>query len=569
MDRSIGMNPSSIEKVEFYITSTNDSGLDTDVDVSTKLIPSVNHSINSTIIIAPSPNEDNLTVTPAFPNFPTDEEVVIERESIIHLEPSSDMSIQDAYSNSSLQNTPHPSYQKFQILNELKYLLKSTNSLATPQVAVQESQEADSAIKRRTVQSDEVTLNKNTRLLIEGLTSYEAKSLGAAERRSNAARLQRLSEAHIDAYSPSPASSTILNIQHEHQTNSDHLPGVIWSFLAAYAFTIIIFLTKLCDIDLIFGFFLQMLVQVIAFSVYAFYKSYHLLGSNGYQIAIIPRALLIGIGTLTSFLAYYYITLPDLSAIRQAQVILTIILSIVILHERITISRIIAFILMLIAIIVLIRPITFGKPLVSIFNLTNHKTSWVPYSSSWNYILGISFALCTAVTYSIASMMNKIYFSTQHLHNTVLCFWSALSGLIISMILVYVTHFVLKDARSFPHDWRLFAGIGLGLASIFVFIANQKAIKREHSSIVTLIYSTDIILALILQNLFTHIKSDLIIIIGCILILVSVLIICIEVLLIEKHKKKLSIKGTPEENINNENNTLRMPSSLNTTQNGS
>ncbi|CAF5208677.1 unnamed protein product, partial [Rotaria magnacalcarata] len=157
----------------------------------------------------------------------------------------------------------------------------------------------------------------------------------------------------------------------------------------------------------------------------------------------------------------------------------------------------------------------------------------------------------------------------QHLHNTVLCFWSALSGLIISMILVYVTHFVLKDARSFPHDWRLFAGIGLGLASIFVFIANQKAIKRERSSIVTLIYSTDIILALILQNLFTHIKSDLIIIIGCILILVSVLIICIEVLLIEKHKKKLSIKGTPEENINNENNTLHMPSSLNTTQNGS
>jgi hypothetical protein len=77
-----------------------------------------------------------------------------------------------------------------------------------------------------------------------------------------------------------------------------------------------------------------------------------------------------------------------------------------------------------------------------------------------------------------------------------------------------VTHFFIKDARLFPHDWRLFVGIALALASIFVFIANKKAIKRERSSIVTLIYSTDIILALILQNLFTHIKSDAMVILG-------------------------------------------------------
>src|SRR5205085_11841521 len=102
---------------------------------------------------------------------------------------------------------------------------------------------------------------------------------------------------------------------------------------------------KTFEIDLIFGFFLQMIVQTIAFGVYAFYKGYNILGPNGYRIAMIFRALLLSIGVLTSFLAYYYITLPDLSAIRQTQVVLTIILSIFFLHERITISRIIACIL--------------------------------------------------------------------------------------------------------------------------------------------------------------------------------------------------------------------------------
>ena len=91
--------------------------------------------------------------------------------------------------------------------------------------------------------------------------------------------------------------------------------------------------------------------------------------------------------------------------------------------------------------------------------------------------------------------------------------------MIISIILLYVTHFVLKDPQSFPQDWRLFVGFALALASIFVFIANQKAIKRERSSIVTLIYSSDIILALILQNIFTRIKSDVVVILGTLFII--------------------------------------------------
>jgi drug/metabolite transporter (DMT)-like permease len=252
-------------------------------------------------------------------------------------------------------------------------------------------------------------------------------------------------------YSQSP---TILIAQPQHHPIFDHLSGLTWAFLAAYAFSIILFLTKNCGIDLLFGFFLQMVVQTLAFGIYAFYKGYNLLGPNGLRLAMICRALLIGIGVLTSFLAYYYITLPDLSAIRQSQVILTVVLSIFFLHERVTISRMIACILTIIAIIVLIRPTTIGRSISpsAISNLTNPKTFWIPHPSSWNYIIGIGFALCTAITISIASIMNKIYFSTQHLHNTVLCFWSALSALIISIILLCMTHFVVKDALSFPHD---------------------------------------------------------------------------------------------------------------------
>ncbi|CAF1215485.1 unnamed protein product [Rotaria sp. Silwood1] len=562
MDPSIITNSSD---KEFHTTSTNDSCLNPNNNVCIKLGPSKTPDNQSTIIIDSLSNNDNLTVTPAFPNFPTDTKVIIEPESTIRSESSNNASIHDINSNSlpTTTTTSRPSQQTLQILDELKYLLKPTNSLARPEAVVQESQEADSAIKRRTVQFDDDILSDADRLLYEGLTPDEAKSLGAAERRSIAARGQRASNiSRISVRSRSEISPTIKVDQPKHRTMFNHLSGIFWAFVAAYAFSIILFLIKFCEIDLIFGFFLQMFVQLIAFGIYAFYKGYNLLEPNEHRIAIIVRALLIGIGTLTLFLAYYYITLPDISAIRQTQIMFTIILSIFFLHGRITISRIIACILIIIAIILLMRPRIFGRLFSSVFNSTEHKTSWIPYSSSWNSIIGISLALCTAISYSIASIMNKIYFSTEQLHNTVLCFWSALSSLIISSILLFVTHFVIKDARSFPHDWRLFVGIALAIASIFVFIANQKAIKRERSSIVTLIYSTDIVLALILQNIFTHIKSTAIVVLGCILILASVLIICIEVLLKEKQNDTLVIKETQVAKINEGDNNLQMLSSF-------
>lgn len=371
--------------------------------------------------------------------------------------------------------------------------------------------------------------------MIEGLTPQESKSLDAAERRSISPRKSHLlsgatpvARARARSMQPTvdtrtsppvfPPPPSIVIAHPEQRPFLERLPGFIWAFLAAYAFSIILFLTKSFGIDLIFGFFLQMTVQVIAFAIYAIYKGYNLLGPSEHRIAMIARAFLIGVATSTAFLAYYYTTLPELSSIRQSQVILTMILSVFFLRERVTIARIISCILTIGAIVLLIRPTSpaaAAPPSSSTdSDLKNEETSWVPYSTYSSHIIGIGFALCTALAYSIVSVMNKMYYTAERLHNTVLCFWSALSALILSIILVIITHFLMRDARSFPHDWRLFVGIGLGYASIFAFIANQKAIKRERSCIVTSIYATDIVVALILQNVFTSMKSDLVIIIG-------------------------------------------------------
>ncbi|UJR30420.1 hypothetical protein I4U23_017955 [Adineta vaga] len=557
MDPPVTMN-SSDEKSQTVLTSDSSSKSDVNT-VNPKPVP--------IIIIDSSSNGNN---TPATPSSPTD------KNSSIESDPNAFSRMPEQEDKSTIPSiapsTTTPGEQRnSQLLDEIKYLLKPTNSLANPDSTIQASQETDASIKRRTIQFDEDMLRETDRLLIEGLTPTEAKSLGAAKRRSVASRGQRTSYINTvhdrtrassvqpAIYSRSQSQPATPNsvIEPTHRTLLDHLSDLMWIFFAAYSFSIILFLTDKFEIDLIFGFFLQMIIQTIAFGVYAFYKGYNLLEPSEHRIAMIGRSILIGIGVLTAFLAYYYITLPNLSAIRQSQVILTIILSMFFLRERISIPRILAFILTCIAILVLTHRAKFSETETTEYNTTNYKNSWLPYSSSWNYIIGINLALFTAILHSIASVINKAYFSTEQIHDTVVCFWTALSTLVISSILVFITHFILKDARTFPHDWRLYTAFGLAILSIFAFVANQKAIRRERSSIVTLIYSTDIILALILQNLFTQFANDAVIILGCVLVLVSVFIICIEMFIVEKSRIIIAVKVAEVANASAQNDDIQ------------
>ncbi len=119
--------------------SADGSRLDPDRDVSIIVVESDNPDDMPTLIIDPSSNNNDVTVTPAFPSFPTDEEVVLTPEPIVLLE-SSNNSLEEENTSSSLPiPTSNSSQQRNQLVDELKYLLKSTNSLATTSTVIQES----------------------------------------------------------------------------------------------------------------------------------------------------------------------------------------------------------------------------------------------------------------------------------------------------------------------------------------------------------------------------------------------------------------------------------------------
>ena len=56
-------------------------------------------------------------------------------------------------------------------------------------------------------------------------------------------------------------------------------------------------------------------------------------------------------------------------------------------------------------------------------------------------------------------------------------------------------------------------------------VLSQKSIKREHPSIVTVVQASDILFAIILQNIFSTNKSNGLALIGSTLVLTSIVIV--------------------------------------------
>ena len=65
----------------------------------------------------------------------------------------------------------------------------------------------------------------------------------------------------------------------------------------------------------------------------------------------------------------------------------------------------------------------------------------------------------------------------------------------------------------------------VSISQLIPMIFSQKAIKREHPSVVIVVQSSDIVFALILQNTLSSIKTNLLGLIGSMLVLISIFIV--------------------------------------------
>ena len=302
--------------------------------------------------------------------------------------------------------------------------------------------------------------------------------------------------------------------------------GILYSLISSLLFTCSNFIIKQLDVVLLDVFLIRFVIQGLISLIFIIYKGYHPFHFNSNSLLIFIRSFIAAIGSLCFYIALSLLPLPDLTTFRYTQIIWTAILALIIFRERITGPTILASALTLIGVVCVAQPsFLFAKsrPLNETSLVLLSKTDEQRY-------LGMFVAILCAISTSISIVLNKKLLE-KNVRQSIVMFHFILCTLTI-LIITQTYYWAFSKANQQKFDIEkiyltksfLIATV-LATLQLIPMVLSQKSLKREHPSIVTVIQASDIIFAIILQNIFSNDKSNRLELIGSTLVLTSILII--------------------------------------------
>ena len=317
--------------------------------------------------------------------------------------------------------------------------------------------------------------------------------------------------------------------------------GIGCALLSSIIFTSSTFTIKQLEVDLFDTLLFRFLVQTSILVAFIHYKRYKILDGSAKLIAIqIFRAMLGAMGLLLLYASYRCIPLPDLTTVRYTQVIWTAIFAMFIFHERISVFTVIAIVLTLLGVVYVAQPtFIFGHSAV-VFNQTRELTSRSDKSSR---TLGFSLALGCAISISWSIVLNKKLLVLK-VPQSVLVYHFAVLNLGLLIVYHIYNRFILctyADQTMFTGRYILAASISL--SQVFSSTIIQTAFKLEHPSVISIVQSSDILFAVLLQNIFTNEKSNALVLIGAALVTTSIFLVGIHK--VWKEREKSSKENPP------------------------
>lgn len=322
-------------------------------------------------------------------------------------------------------------------------------------------------------------------------------------------------------------SASTLTLKSTNLTTSSrvihHFTGIAYALIASCLFTCSGFIIKQLRVDFFDALLVRFFLQTVTLLIIILYKKIPFIqGSTNYLLLQIFRAIISCSGVLLFYASYRYIPLPDVTTCRYTQVAWTAFIVMIIFRERISLITVLAIICTLTGVIFVAQP-TFLFPKDQIlFNQTLVKEFEADSSQRF---LGLSLALICALSISFGMVLNKKLLVSNISEILVLFQLTILNFSVVTIYHLYSRFILLKYAHQTMFTWNYLIAASVSLLQILSSILTQKAVKLEHPSIISVVQSSDIIYAIILQNVFAKVKSNLFIIIGAFLVTTSIFLV--------------------------------------------
>ncbi|CAF1439476.1 unnamed protein product [Rotaria sordida] len=330
-------------------------------------------------------------------------------------------------------------------------------------------------------------------------------------------------------------------------TIATHFLGVIYTLVSTSIFVSSTFITKELSIDMLYALIPMALLHSIMMIIHMkLIKRYSLYRQSTKQeiFFLFINSFSFSTGAFALYFAYRYLTLPDLTTIRFTQVIWTAIITAVLYCEKPSLPMIIAILLTTTGVIFVAQP-TFLFSKISNTNKINISNN--PYQ----HLIGILIVLYASVAMSIMVISNKHLLSKYKTKHSLIMLLNAFTIFCVFLGNVFYEYNFFRDhMQSFKNDffnWRYVCASLICLLQIPGLMLMQKALKYEHPSIFTILQSSAILFSLILQNIFSSVKSNVLSLFGSALVLTSILIITGFKFINEKRAKKKALEQNSTE----------------------
>ncbi|CAF1482067.1 unnamed protein product [Didymodactylos carnosus] len=312
-------------------------------------------------------------------------------------------------------------------------------------------------------------------------------------------------------------------------SNINSYLGFIYSLLAAFILTLAVFITKVVKIDLLDAVLLRLIVQSIISFFYIYSKKYVIFaGTPKQKVLQIINCLLAVFSLIIFLLANRYLPLPDLTTIRYTQVIWTAIAGIIIFREKPSIPLILGSIFTVIGVTLVAQPHFLFKYTQRrvILNTTidDYNSTMITKNSTLsNHFLGILLALSCSIILTLLIITNKTLLVYKIKPSVLLIHFTSTSLIFLTVYQLY--KYYVSHNFTIRFTWQYIVASLALLLHILSSLLIQKAIKREHPGIFAITQSSEILFAIMLQNLFTQFKSNLFVLLGSALVLTSILLV--------------------------------------------
>ena len=305
----------------------------------------------------------------------------------------------------------------------------------------------------------------------------------------------------------------------------ERFSGILYSLLASLLFTTSNFIIKQFNVVLLDVFLVRFVFQGLISLGYIIHQGDHPF-SHSNKLLLFIRSLIAAAGSVCFYLGLSLLPLPDLTTLKYTQVIWTALLALLVFRERITLPTIIASVLTLVGVVCVAQP-SFLFPQMKSVNATDQVT----FPSTNNpRLVGMLFALTCAFSMSTGIVLNKKLLQ-KNVRQSIIMFHFIITTFLLLLIL-QTYYWTSSKANRQRFDIRtiyltrnfIFATI-LATLQLVPMVLSQKSVKREHPSIVTVVQASDILFAIIFQNLFSPTKSNGLALVGSMLVLASIVIV--------------------------------------------